>query len=99
MGESGLDIINDIATNSKSKKTKKGNPPQSEPMQSKQGASAAKTEKTKISFKKEKIRRVYKGSHLPEDLAVKIEEKSRLEGVSESFLIQKILEDWFTKHE
>ena len=93
MGESGLDIINDIATKSRPKKSKAS---KSEGLQE---SSIDHVEKTKISFKKEKIRRVYKGSHLPESLAIKIEEKSRKEGVSESFLIQKILEDWFTKYE
>lgn len=93
MGESGLDIINDIATKSRPKKSKAS---RSEELQK---SSIDQIEKTKISFKKEKIRRVYKGSHLPESLAIKIEEKSRKEGVSESFLIQKILEDWFTKYE
>lgn len=93
MSESGLDIINEMATKNKSKKHKNGKPEVHFEETVKQ------SEKTKISFKKEKIRRVYKGSHLPENLAIKIEEKSRQEGVSESFLIQKILEDWFTKYE
>lgn len=97
MSNSGMDIINEMASSSSYKKVKTSKLIDDEIMQSKAGAEVEK--KTKISFKKDKIRRVFKGSHIPESLAIKIENKSRDEGVSESFLIQKIIEDWFNKYE
>lgn len=52
----------------------------------------------KIIFKREKLRRVFKGTSIPVGLAEKIEEKSRSDDVPESFVIQKILESWFSKY-
>ena len=97
MNNNGLDIIHEMATGTKKQKGNKGII-----IEDKNNLPLLETqtnERKKISFKKEKIRRVYKGSHIPEWLAVKIEDKSREEAVSESFLIQKILEDWFNKYE
>ena len=96
MADSGLDIIHEMATGNKKAKISK-RVIDEEDSQNKLGAQA--DQKMKVSFKKAKVRRVYKGSHIPEWLAIKIEEKSRDEGVSESFLIQKIIEDWFNKYE
>ena len=95
MSNSGMDIINEMAMGNRKVKVSKQNT--DENLQSR--PSAEVSSKTKISFKKDRVRRVFKGSHIPESLAIKIEEKARSEGVSESFLIQKVIEDWFSKFE